>query len=105
MMECLQARLSILALSGQTTTYGALARELGLTGPGVIAQLTQALEMLMVDDAKHDAPLRAALCCGRLNGGLPASGFFKKAAELGCYRDQDHAEFVRMQRARLFARA
>lgn len=103
MIAGLEVRLAQLAASGQTITYGALARDLGLTGPGVIAQLTQALETLMERDAALDLPLRAALCCGRLNGDLPGSGFFQKAATLGCYHDQDQAQFVKTQRAQLFA--
>ncbi len=102
MIDALQARLAALAASGQTITYGALARDLGLSGPGVIAQLTDALETLMEIDASQDAPLRAALCCGRLNGDLPATGFFDKAADLGCLGTQDPLEFVRDQRTKLF---
>ena len=101
-MTLLEARLAALAASGQTITYGALARDLGLSGPGVIAQLTDALEALMEIDASQDAPLRAALCCGRLNGDLPATGFFDKAAALGCLGDQDPRSFVVAERARLF---
>ena len=103
MIPGLEVRLAQLAASGQTIPYGVLARDLGLTGPGVIAQLTQALETLMERDAGLGLPLRAAICCGRLNGGLPGAGFFEKAAELGCYHDQDRAEFISTQRARLFA--
>ena len=60
-------------------TYGALARELGLR----MGELTAALEALMEEDARAGRPLRAALCKGRFADGLPARGFFDKAAELG----------------------
>lgn len=102
MIAGLEARLAQLAASGQTITYGALARDLGLTGPGMIARLTQGLEMLMERDAAACAPLRAALCAGRLNGDVPAAGFFDKAAALGCVGLDDPAGFVTKERKRLF---
>jgi hypothetical protein len=56
----------------------------------------------MAADAAAGAPLRAALCEGRLAGGQPARGFFDAAQALG-FDLTDPAEFVRNQRARLFA--
>ena len=82
MIPGLAARLSALALAGETVTYGALARELALTGPGTIAQLTAALETLMEADAAAGKPLRAALLAAR-GSRLPAAGFFQKATGLG----------------------
>ena len=102
MIDALQTRLAQLVASGRTITYGQLARDLGLSGPGVIAQLTQALEVLMEQDARDGAPLRAALCCGRLNGDLPAQGFFIKAAALSCLGALTQIEFVTAERARLW---
>ena len=78
-------------------TYGALARDLGWR----VSHLTEALEALMDEDARNGAPLRAALMEGRLAGGLPARGFFDKAAELG-FDVSDHEGFARQERARLF---
>ena len=78
-MTRLESRLAALAAAGETITYGALARELGLR----MGELTAALEALMEADARAGLPLRAALCEGRLAGGLPARGFFDKAADLG----------------------
>ena len=78
-MTRLEARLAALAAAGQTIPYGALARDLGLR----MGELTAALEALMEADARAGLPLRAALCEGRFAGGLPARGFFDKAAELG----------------------
>jgi hypothetical protein len=75
----LEIRLAALAAAGKTAGYGALARDLGLR----MAELTAALERLMEVDAAAGRPLRAALCAGRLSGGLPARGFFDKAASLG----------------------
>ena len=61
MIAELTARLAELAALNQTTTYGALARDLGLTGPATIARITGALETLMEQDTANAAPLRAAL--------------------------------------------
>lgn len=102
MIPGLEARLATLAASGQTITYGALARDLGLTGPGTIARLTTALEALMELDAAAGHPLRAALCRGRLTGDLPAPGFFDKARALGLSPD-DPAAFTAALRAALYA--
>ncbi len=97
-MKRLETRLAALAAAGQTVTYGALARDLGLR----MGELTAALEALMEEDAGRNAPLRAAVCEGRMAGGMPAKGFFDKAAELG-FDLSDPAGFVAAQRAALSA--
>ena len=104
MIDPLQVRLAQLAALGQTITYGALARDLTIPSPGAIAKLTAQLEALMDQDAAANRPLRAALCAGRLAGGMPAQGFFAKAAALGVFDGNDPAEFVQRQRATLYAR-
>ena len=96
----LTARLAALAGDGQTITYGALARDLGWR----MADLTDALEALMDEDAARGAPFRAALWEGRLAGGLPARGFFDKAAALGA-DVTDPAALVAAHRAGLFKHA
>lgn len=101
MIPGLEAKLAELALAGETVTYGALARALGLTGPGSIARLTAALEALMEEDAAQGRPFRAALCAGRLAGGLPAQGFFLKARALGADDGGDPQGLVAAHRARL----
>ncbi len=99
-MTPLEARLAALAAAGGTVTYGALARDLGLR----MGTLTAALEALMEADTAAGRPLRAALCTGRLSGGLPARGFFEKAATLG--RDaEDPAAMVAAERQALFSAA
>ena len=102
MIDALQARLAELAALNQTTTYGTLARDLGLTGPAMIARLTTALESLMDHDAAAGQPLRAALVNAR-NSPLPAPGFFQKAAALG-YDITDPAALVSQHRAALSVR-
>ena len=99
-MTPLEARLAALAASGETITYGALARDLGLR----MTDLTAALEALMEADAAAARPLRAAVCAGRLAGGLPARGFYDKALELGFHvAATDPAGFAAAQRAALAA--
>ncbi|RGP37913.1 hypothetical protein [Pseudotabrizicola alkalilacus] len=95
-MSELEDRLAALAVTGQTITYGALARDLGWR----MGQLTAALEALMEQDARTGAPLRASLCEARLGNGLPARGFFDTAAALG-FDVSDPAAFVAEQRRRL----
>lgn len=100
MNEALAARLADLAAARQTIHYGALARDLGLTGPATIARLTQALEVLMQEDVALDRPLRAALVTQR-GSTLPARGFFDQAASLGL-DTSDPAALVAAHRRRLF---
>lgn len=95
MIARLEARLAGLAASGTTTTYGALARDLGCR----VAELTFALEALMEADKSSGLPLRAALLNAR-GTNLPARGFFDKAALLG-HKIADPTDFVAMQRAAL----
>ena len=97
-MSDLVARLAALASRNETITYGALAREMGWR----MGDLTAALEALMEADAAAGLPLRAALCEGRLAGGLPARGFFLKANALG-FDVSDPAGFVARQRQGLFS--
>jgi hypothetical protein len=93
----LEARLAALAAAGETTTYGALARDLGLR----ISDLTAQLEALMEEDAAHGRPFRAALLRQRLSpDDLPAPGFFEKAATLGRPAEAP-AAFICLERARL----
>jgi len=95
-MTDLETRLADLAAQGKTTTYGALARDLGWR----VAELTAALERLMEEDAASGRPQRAALLEGRLSNGLPTQGFFLKLAELGI-QPADPATFVAETRAAL----
>jgi hypothetical protein len=97
-MTPLEDRLAALAAAGQTIPYGVLARDLGLR----MADLTAALEELMEADTAAGKPLRAALCEAKLTPGLPARGFFDKAAALG-HDISDPAAFVATQLRRLSA--
>lgn len=96
-MSELDVRLEALAARGEVVSYGALAADLGWR----IGALTAALEATMEADAAAGRPLRAAMCRARVGEGLPARGFFEKAAALG-YAVSDAAGFVAAQRAGLF---
>lgn len=89
LVERLEAELDRLARNGETVGYGELARRLDIPGPRIIATLTGLLETTMAADAMSGKPLRAAVCTGRLSGGLPAPGFFLEAARLGLYFGPD----------------
>ena len=101
MIPGLPARLAELAALHQTTHYGALARDLGLTGPATIARLTDALEDLMEQDASRGEPFRAALVNAR-GSSLPAPGFFEKAAALGRFAEETPSDFIARERADLY---
>jgi hypothetical protein len=82
------------ARDGATIAYAALAQRLGLKPPQTIHRLTQALEVLMEEDAAAGRPMLAALCTSKARPFLPAPGFFCKAELLGLYReDQDAHAF------------
>ena len=99
-LGALRAALLDLAARGGTITYGALARDLSVPGPGSIARLTEAMEALMAEDAAAGRPFLASVCEGRLSGGLPARGFFETARRLGRYSGPDDGA-----EARAFAEA
>lgn len=99
----LSGRLKSVLLSARTPlSYGALARDLNVTGPGAIARVTTAVEGLMREDAAAGRPFLAAMCEGKLSGGLPALGFFQLASALGRYAGPatgpEAAAFVKAQR-------
>ncbi len=100
----LEAALEDCAKARRFVTYGALAAEIGLDGPGRIARLTGLLEELMEQDAAAGRPLRAVVVTGRSAGGLPARGFFLKAQELG-FEVSDPQAFFEREAERVFAAA
>lgn len=94
-MTALEEHLAALAAAGQSTSYGALARDLGLR----MGELTAALEALMEEDAALGRPFRAVVVSAR-GSALPARGFFDKAADLG-RPAADPAAFVAAERLAL----
>lgn len=102
----LSARVKRVLLAARyPISYGALARILNVTGPGSIARVTRALEVLMQNDIAAGRPFLAAMCEGKLSGGMPALGFFQKAAALGGYSGPstgaEAIAFVQQQRGLL----
>ena len=104
----LRALLAAQAQVGVPVSYCQAADRLGLVPPGVIGRIGAALEALMEEDAAAGRPLLAALCLSRTGSGLPARGFFDKAAALGLFAGDPagpaarafHAgELVRLQAA------
>lgn len=88
-------------------TYQQVAQALGLQPPRTIAQVTQALEQLMREDAAQHQPFMAALVVSRRGEGVPAAGFFELAVALGRFPEDSarhhqayYAEYQRALRAR-----
>ncbi len=79
----LRAHLEGLDAQEVPTTYGALARALGLWAPGSVRRVTRALEVTMREDAAADRPFIASRVVSRGPGGLPGKGFFDLARSLG----------------------
>lgn len=105
MKNRLIARLAQLAAQQQTISYGALAVELEIQGPGAIAQLTGVLETLIIEDVLANKPVRACLVVGRLNDGLPARGFFETLARCNVSIDCPYVTWIALERQKLFATA
>ncbi|RUR33604.1 hypothetical protein [Vreelandella nanhaiensis] len=80
-------------------TYQQVAASLGLTPPGTIQRVAQALEQLMRDDAASRQPFIAALVVSRRGENMPAAGFFELAVALGRFPadPRQHAEAYRTE--------
>ncbi|WP_299364635.1 NifU family protein [uncultured Paracoccus sp.] len=63
-------------------TYGQIARDLGMSMPGSIREVTNALEVTMREDAETGRPFIAARAVSRGSGILPGRGFFELARSL-----------------------
>lgn len=106
MMDIVAAlRQLLLSVPSETLpmTYQQVASALSLTPPRTIAQVTQALEQLMRDDAAQQRPFIAALVVSRRGEGVPAAGFFELAVALDRFpanvADHPAAYRVEFQRA------
>lgn len=77
----------------RTVTYLQAADALGLAAPKRIHKLTRLVEMLLRQDADAGRQPLAALVVSRVRGGLPAPGFFDRAARLGIFDGRDPAGF------------
>lgn len=83
--EAVRAYLARLAAAGRIVTYRDAAAELEIPPPRSIHKLTEALERAMAEDAAAGRPFAAAMVVSRAREGLPAPGFFARAAALGRY--------------------
>lgn len=77
------------ARAGATIIYAHLAQAADVPPPHTVHKTAEALEALMEQDAEHGRPLLAAVAISKARDGIPAPGFFQKAAELGLYFGPD----------------
>ena len=93
--DTLRNYLRLIAKSGQPVLYRDAAKALRLEPPNTIHRLALMLESLIEEDARHNAPLIAALVISKQRNGLPAPGFFAKARELGLYHGPESGDQAR----------
>lgn len=67
------------------TTYGRLAERLSFASAKASQRIDEALETLMVEDAREGRPLLSALAVAAVTPGLPAPRFFRRASALGLF--------------------
>jgi hypothetical protein len=87
------------AAAGETVTYEALAREIGVQPPHRIHRLTLALEAMTRDDVAFGRPPLAALAVSKGEGGVPGRGYFQLLRELGLHDGPDRGEAARARHA------
>ena len=75
--------LQALPPDSASATYAQLADALDVSPPHRVGQVARALERTMAEDAAAGRPFLAALVVRRAPGGLPARGFYDRAAALG----------------------
>ena len=78
-----RAFLEALPPDSPSVAYAQLADALDVSPPHRVGQVARALEITMGEDAAAGRPFLAALVVGRARGGLPARGFYDRAAALG----------------------
>lgn len=79
----IRRHLETLPAESLPATYGEIARALGMSMPGSIRGVTDALEATMRQDAEAGRPFIATRAVGRGSGNLPGRGFFELARTLG----------------------
>ncbi|WP_298858377.1 hypothetical protein [uncultured Sulfitobacter sp.] len=78
-----RTHLCEIAAKAVPVTYLELAKALDISPPNIIRQVTDALEILIEEDAAAGHPLMAALVISKGREGLPALGFFESANRVG----------------------
>jgi len=76
-----------------TITYLQAADAVGIEPPKRIHKLARLVEILLKQDLDAGRTPLAALVVSRVRGGLPAPGFFDRAARLGIFDGSDPAGF------------
>lgn len=89
----LRAVLEQARLERRTVTYLQAADAVGIEPPQRIHKLSRLVEILLKEDVEAGMPPLAALVVSRIRGGLPAPGFFDRAARLGIFEGVDPARF------------
>lgn len=77
----------------RTMTYLQAADAIGVPPPHRIHKLARLVEILLKQDVFADRTPLAALVVSRTRSGLPAPGFFDRAARLGIFDGEKPAEF------------
>lgn len=86
----------------RTVTYLQAADAVGIEPPRRIHKLSRLVETLLKQDVDAARPPLAAIVVSRARAGLPAPGFFDRAARLGIFDGRDPAGFHAQLLALLF---
>ena len=86
----------------RTITYLQAADALSIEPPQRIHKLARLVEILLKEDADACKPPLAGLVVSRVRAGLPAPGFFDRAARLGLFDGSDPVRFHSDLLAELF---
>lgn len=86
----------------RTVTYLQAADAVGVEPPQRIHKLARLVEILLKEDVEAARVPLAAIVVSRARAGLPAPGFFDRAARLGIFDGRDPARFHARLLAALF---
>ena len=89
----LRAILEQARLERKTLTYLQAADAVGVEPPQRIHKLSRLVEILLKQDVDAGRAPLSALVVSRVRGGLPAPGFFDRAARLGIFDGHDPERF------------
>ena len=101
-LERLRAVLEQARARRTTLTYLQVADALDMPPPHRIHKTVRLIERLLKADVDAGRVPLAALAVGKARGGLPAPGFFDRAARLGIHTGNDPEDFHAQLLRRLF---